>query len=97
MLTVCIVLFIKMIGKPQRRRLCHRVDYNCHRPNSEPNLSRATQFNERADTVAGLPASVMKGVDKRRRGNNCHMAAKTKVQCVRAIVKLEACLRNSKE
>ena len=36
-----------------------------HRPNSEPNLPRAEQFNERADTVAGLPASGMKGVVKR--------------------------------
>ena len=37
-----------------------------HRPNSEPNLPRADQFHEWADTVAGLPASVMKGVVKRR-------------------------------
>ena len=37
-----------------------------HRPNSEPNLPRVEQFNERADTVAGLPASAMKGVVKRQ-------------------------------
>ena len=36
-----------------------------HWPNSEPNLPRAEQFNERADIVAGLPASMMKGVIKR--------------------------------
>ena len=36
-----------------------------YRPNSEPNLPRAKQFNERADTVAGFPASAMKGVIKK--------------------------------
>ena len=36
-----------------------------HRSNSEPNLPRAEQFDERADTVAGLPASDMKGTIKR--------------------------------
>ena len=36
-----------------------------HRPNSEQNLPRAEQFNKQADTVAGLLASVMKGVVKR--------------------------------
>ena len=49
-----------------------------HRPNSVPNLSRADQFNERADSVASLPASVWWRVWlKGERGNNCHMAAKT--------------------
>ena len=35
-----------------------------HRPKSEPNLPRAEHFSERADTVAGLSASVIKGVVK---------------------------------
>ena len=37
-----------------------------HRSNSEPNLPRAKQFDERADLVAGLPASEIKGAIKRR-------------------------------
>ena len=37
-----------------------------YRTNSEPNLPTPEQFNERADTVAGLPASAMKGVVKRQ-------------------------------
>ena len=36
-----------------------------HWPNSEANLPRAEQFNERAYIVAGLPASAMKDVVKR--------------------------------
>ena len=55
-----------------------------HWPKSEPNLPRAEQFDERADIVAGLPG--LKGAIKGGRG-----------QCVRAIVKLEAWLRNGKE
>ena len=39
-----------------------------HRPNSEPNLPRTEQFNERGDTMAGLPTSVIKGVVKRQAG-----------------------------
>ena len=35
-----------------------------HRSNSKPNLPRAEHFSERADTVAGLPASAIKGVVK---------------------------------
>ena len=35
-----------------------------HQPNSEPNLPRAENFSKRADTVAGLLASAIKGVVK---------------------------------
>ena len=42
-----------------------------HRSNSEPNLPRAEQFDERADIVAGLPASEMKGAIKRRAWPMC--------------------------
>ena len=63
-----------------------------HRPNSEPNLPRAEQFNERAATVAGLPASVIKGVVK-----NAGVAIIATWQlCIRAIAKLETWLRNGK-
>ena len=42
-----------------------------HRSNSEPNLPRAEQFDERADIVAGLPASEMKDAIKRRAWPMC--------------------------
>ena len=42
-----------------------------HRSNSEPNLPRAEQFNGRADIVAGLPASEMKGAIKKRAWPMC--------------------------
>ena len=46
-----------------------------HRPNSEPNLPRAEQFNERTDPVAGHKQEQFRVWLKGGCGNNCHMAA----------------------
>ena len=48
-----------------------------HRPNSEPSLPRTEQFNERADTVAGLQQVRFRMWLKGGCGNNCHVAAVT--------------------
>ena len=53
----------------QHTDILFRVDYNSRSSaifRVKLKLPRAEQFNERADTVDGLPASAMKGVVKRQ-------------------------------
>ena len=52
-----------------------RVDYNGRSSAKFRAKPRAEQFNERADTVAGLQQEWFRVLLKGRHGNNCHVAA----------------------